>query len=66
MGAQVPSLAEVQETLRFLRAFYRRDVRRLRDARIAAGRSDPFVPRDERDALFIAARMPITDADEVD
>jgi hypothetical protein len=56
--------ADVQQTLRELRRFYRRDVLRLRDARSAAGRRDPFVPQAERDALFIAARMPATDEDD--
>jgi hypothetical protein len=56
--------AEVQQVLRYLRGFYRRDVLRLRDARIVAGRSAPFVPQGERDALFIAARMPVADEDD--
>ena len=54
---------EVQQALRDLRRFYRHDVRRLREARLATGRRERFVPRDERDALFIAARMPPTGAD---
>jgi excinuclease ABC subunit C len=48
---------EVQEALRSLQAFYRDDVLRLRAARRAVGREDRFVPRSERDALFIRARM---------
>ncbi len=48
--------AEVEEALRLLRAFYRRDVLRLREARRRVGHSDGFVPRSERDALFIRAR----------
>ena len=49
--------AQVEEALRDLDAFYRDDVTRLRVARIATGRSQPFVPRDERDSLFIRARL---------
>lgn len=48
--------AEVQQTLRNLRAFHQQDARRLRDARVAVGRSETFVPQAERDALFIEAR----------
>ncbi len=51
--------AEVQQRLRALRRFYRRDVQRLRDARRKTGRETPFVPQAERDALFIEARMPL-------
>lgn len=46
---------EVQADLRTLDRFRRRDVSRLRDALRATGRHG-FVPRSERDALFIAAR----------
>lgn len=49
--------ADVQQRLRGLRRFYRRDVLRLRDARRATGRDAPFVPQAERDGLFIEARM---------
>ena len=46
----------VQEDLRGLADFYRRDVLALRDALALADRPGGFVPQDERDALFIAAR----------
>jgi len=48
---------EVQAELRSLEAFYRRDARRLREARLATGRDASFVPQSERDALFIRARL---------
>ncbi len=48
--------SEVEEQLRFLEDFYRYDVRRLREARVAAGQSQPFVPGAERDSLFIRTR----------
>ena len=47
---------EVEEELRFLDDFYRNDAQRLRKARLLTGRSQPFVPRDERDSLFIRTR----------
>lgn len=49
--------AEVEERLRFLDDFYRHDVRRLREARIVNGQSEKFVPRSERDSLFIRRRL---------
>jgi predicted GIY-YIG superfamily endonuclease len=49
--------AQVEEALRDLDDFYRDDVTRLRVARIATGRSQHFVPRDERDSLFIRTRL---------
>jgi predicted GIY-YIG superfamily endonuclease len=49
--------AEVEEQLRFLEDFYRYDIRRLREARHATGRSQSFVPRDERDSVFIQTRL---------
>jgi predicted GIY-YIG superfamily endonuclease len=49
--------AGVQEELRRLEAFHRRDVRRLRDAIRITGREARFVPGNERDALFIEARL---------
>ncbi len=49
--------AEVQADLRCLEAFYRRDVLRLREARLASGRAGRFVPQAARDALFIEARL---------
>ena len=49
--------AEVQADLRCLAAFQRRDVLRLRQARLATGWTDRFVPQAERDALFIRARL---------
>jgi len=45
---------QVEETLRSLSGFYRRDLCRLRSTLRAAGRSGTFVSREERDALFIA------------
>jgi len=48
--------AQVQEDVRGLRAFYRRDLRALREARRVTCRSGSFVPQDERDALFIEAK----------
>lgn len=48
--------AEVEEELRTLAAFARKDVAPLRRALHAVGRSG-CVPGDERDALFIAARF---------
>ena len=49
--------AEVQEAVRCLEAFYRRDVLRLQDALRSIGRSERFVKQHERDALFIEARL---------
>lgn len=49
--------AQVEADLRSLQDFYGYDVRRLRDARLAMGRADPFVPAAERDGLFIRARL---------
>ena len=51
--------AEVQEALRVLANFHRRDAVHLREARRVVGREGDFVPQAERDALFIQARMPI-------
>jgi len=48
---------QVQEALRCLASFWRRDVGRLREALRATGRPAGFVPRDRRDALFIEARL---------
>ena len=48
---------EVQEAVRCLEAFYRRDVLRLQDALRSVGRSERFVKQHERDALFIEARL---------
>lgn len=45
---------EVGEALRRLRAFHRRDARRLATVRRAAGIAEPFVGQEQRDALFIA------------
>ena len=39
-----------------LRDFHVEDARRLREARMQAGRVGSFVPQDERDGLFIRAR----------
>ncbi len=49
--------AEVQGRLQSLEDFYRRDAVRLREARRTVGREERFVPRSERDALFIEARV---------
>jgi excinuclease ABC subunit C len=49
--------AEVEEDLRRLAAFHRRDLLRLREARIATGWDERFVPQAERDSLFIRARL---------
>jgi len=48
--------ADVQDHLHTLDAFYASDTGRLREAQLAAGRPPGFVPREERDLLFIAAR----------
>lgn len=48
--------AEIEDDLRTLDAFYHRDVTRLREALRLAGRPPGFVPRHERDALFLAVR----------
>jgi len=48
----------VQEALDVLRDFHQHDVLRLRKARRIAGRQARFVTQSERDALFIAARLP--------
>jgi excinuclease ABC subunit C len=50
--------AHVEECLRLLDRFFETDTRRLRLALDGLGRTDTFVPQDERDALFIAARFP--------
>ena len=42
---------------RSIAAFHRRDVLRLREARLATGRDERFVPQAERDSLFIRARL---------
>ena len=47
---------EVEERLRVLDDFARHDVARLREALERAGRTGHFVPREERDALFLATR----------
>lgn len=52
--------AQVEEDLRDLEDFYRHDVGRLRSARLATGRKLSFVPRDERDSLFIRTRLEST------
>jgi excinuclease ABC subunit C len=46
----------VEAGLRCVAAFYRSDLRKLRDALLAAGRSGSFVPQGERDALFLSQR----------
>lgn len=49
--------AEVQEALRRLRAFYRRDIARLHDARERTAWLERYVPSADRDALFIEAQQ---------
>jgi excinuclease ABC subunit C len=49
--------AEVEEALRQLEDFHRRDAARLREARRAGGHGGCFVPQAERDALIIRARL---------
>jgi excinuclease UvrABC nuclease subunit len=51
--------SEVAQALRLVKGFYRHDIRRLRAARIAAERIDCFVPRSERDALFLQFRLAV-------
>lgn len=47
---------EIEESLRSLHEFYRVDIARLHAARLADARTEAFVPRGERDSLFIRAR----------
>lgn len=47
---------QVEESLRFLDDFYQHDIQQLREARLTTGYADAFVPRTERDRLFIKAR----------
>lgn len=50
----------VEECLHVLRSFYESDLRKLRDTLRAAGIGETFIPRDQRDALFIrAAKKPL-------
>ena len=49
--------ARVEECLRLLDGFYEADTRKLRLALERLGRTDTYVPQDERDSLFIAARF---------
>ncbi len=51
--------AEVQEALKILERFHRRDAVRLRTARRETGFEGRFVPQAQRDTLFIRARMPV-------
>lgn len=48
---------QVQQAIRCLVSFYRRDILRLREVRKSTGRVAAFVPRHERDALFLDARL---------
>ena len=50
------SAAQIGEELRFLEDFYRHDILRLREARTSMGDTRTFIPRDERDGIFIRAR----------
>lgn len=56
---------QVEEALRFLADFYRSDVSRLHTARQQTGHAEPFVPRGDRDALFLRARLDLA-PDEID
>ena len=49
--------AHVEECLRLLDSFYEADTRKLRLAMERLGRTDTYVPQDERDSLFISARF---------
>ena len=49
--------ARVEECLRLLDGFYEADTRKLRLAMERLGRTDTYVPQDERDSLFISARF---------
>jgi excinuclease ABC subunit C len=51
------SASQIGEDLRFLEDFYRHDLVGLREARLAVGDTRAFIPRDERDGLFIRARV---------
>ena len=55
-GARLEASA-IQEALRTLSAFGKADIRRLHEARRLAGRDEAFVPKSERDALFIRSRL---------
>ena len=48
---------QVQESIRCLDGFYHREVLALRRARESSARSACFVPREQRDALFLEARL---------
>ncbi len=48
--------SEVEDSLRFLAHFYRQEIQQLREVRLATAYADSFVPRTERDRLFIKAR----------
>ena len=49
--------ARVEECLRLLDGFYAADTRKLRLAMGRLGRTDTYVPQDERDSLIISARF---------
>ena len=49
--------ARVEERLRLLDGFYEADARKLRLAMERLGRTDTYVPQDERDSLTISARF---------
>jgi predicted GIY-YIG superfamily endonuclease len=55
--------ARVEERLRLLDAFWEADTRKLRIAMERLGRTDTYVPQDDRDALFILARFEADPAD---
>ena len=56
--------ARVEECLHLLNDFYEADTRKLRLAMERLGRTDTYVPQDERDSLFIAARFESDPSDE--
>ncbi len=56
--------ARVEECLRLLDGFYEGDTRKLRLALTRLGRTDTYVPQDERDALFILARFELDVPDQ--
>ena len=58
--------ARVEECLRLLDGFYEADTRKLHLAMGGLGRTDTYVPQDERDSLFISARFESHPSDATD
>lgn len=56
--------ARVEECLRLLDGFYEADTRKLRLALQRLGRTDTYVPQEERDSLFISARFESSSSSE--